>query len=223
MALTSQASACFRSVRIAAAKLAAVDGDVCLASAKDLDELAETLTGAFQADPLWGWAFPEPRALATWWRLLVGSALRHGSVWMIEGCAAAAVWIPPGEAEMTKDEQALVEPMLGAMLGELAGPRAPEVLELLARFETAHPAAPPHYYLSLLGTHPDHRGKGLGMTLLAHNLAKIDAEGVPAYLESSNPANDARYERHGFRRIGGFTRPDEQLTVSTMWRDPQSR
>jgi len=48
LALTSKASACFRSVRIAAAKLAAVDGDVCLASAKDLDELAETLTGAFQ-------------------------------------------------------------------------------------------------------------------------------------------------------------------------------
>jgi hypothetical protein len=43
---------------------------------------------------------------------------------------------------------------------------------------------------------------------------------VPAYLESSNPANDPRYERLGFAKKGSFTRPDEQLTVSTMWREP---
>jgi hypothetical protein len=42
---------------------------------------------------------------------------------------------------------------------------------------------------------------------------------VPAYLESSNPANDPRYERRGFRRVGEFNRPDEELTVATMWRD----
>jgi ribosomal protein S18 acetylase RimI-like enzyme len=30
-----------------------------------------------------------------------------------------------------------------------------------------HPREPPHYYLTLLGTHPDHRGKGIGMRLEA--------------------------------------------------------
>ena len=57
------------------------------------------------------------------------------------------------------------------------------------------------------------------MALLEQNLATIDAEGLPAYLESSNPKNDPRYEKRGFRRIGEVTRPDEQLTVATMWRD----
>jgi hypothetical protein len=57
------------------------------------------------------------------------------------------------------------------------------------------------------------------MALLADNLARIDTEGAPAYLESSNSANDPRYERHGFVRVGEFTRPDERVTVSTMWRD----
>lgn len=57
------------------------------------------------------------------------------------------------------------------------------------------------------------------MALLADNLVRIDAEGMPAYLESSNSANDPRYERHGFARVGQFTRPDEQVTVSTMWRE----
>ena len=37
------------------------------------------------------------------------------------------------------------------------------------------------------------------MALLADNLALIDAERMPAYLESTNPANNARYERQRVR------------------------
>jgi GNAT superfamily N-acetyltransferase len=88
-------------------------------------------------------------------------------------------------------------------------------------FEAAHPRERPHYHLTLLGTHPDHRGKGIGMGLLADCLGLIDAEGMPAYLESSNPANDTRYERIGFRKIGAFSTPDGTHTVATMWREPQ--
>jgi predicted GNAT family acetyltransferase len=79
----------------------------------------------------------------------------------------------------------------------------------------------PHYYLSLLGTHDDHRGKGTGMALLRENLARIDAEGAPAYLESTNPANLARYESVGFVRLGEFAAPEGGPTVTTMWRDPR--
>ena len=105
------------------------------------------------------------------------------------------------------------------MLDDLVGSRASEILALFERLASIHPKQPPHYYLSLLGTHPDHRGKGMGMSLLADNLARVDSEGMAAYLESSNPDNDARYERLGFVRAGEFQRPDGQLTCSTMWRD----
>jgi hypothetical protein len=47
----------------------------------------------------------------------------------------------------------------------------------------------------------------------------IDEEGMPAYLESSNPENDARYERLGFVRVGQFSTPDGSHTLSTMWRE----
>jgi hypothetical protein len=57
------------------------------------------------------------------------------------------------------------------------------------------------------------------MALLADNLARIDAEGAPAYLESSDSANARRYERLGFVRIGEFMPPHEHETISTMWRD----
>ena len=188
------------------------------ATTEDVDGLTETLTAAFANDPVWSWAFPDQRRLATWWRLLVTSALRYRWVWTMDEYAAAAVWIPPGGAELTEEEAAQVKPKLEALIGHRAG----EVLDLVERFDASHPPEPPHYYLSLLGTHPSHRGKGLGMSLLAHNLVTIDAEGMPAYLESTNGANDRRYESQGFRRVGSFSRPDEQVTISTMWRDPQA-
>jgi len=187
-----------------------------LATEHDLNGITATLTAAFAADPLWSWAFPSMDGLAVLWRLLVSSALRYPWVWIADDYAAVSVWIPPGGIELTEDEEALLEPMLV----DLVGSHAAEVLTLFERLEQTHPDEPPHYYLSLLGTHPDHRGKGVGMALLAENLARIDAEGMPVYLESSNPANVPRYERQGFVRVGEFLRPDGQLTVSTMWRRP---
>jgi ribosomal protein S18 acetylase RimI-like enzyme len=106
------------------------------------------------------------------------------------------------------------------LIGELAGPRAAEVMELDERFEAVHPHERPHYYLPLLGTHPDHRGRGLGMRLLAHNLAQFDAEGVPTYLESTDSANDHRYEGLGFVKVGEIPTPDGSHTAALMWRDP---
>ena len=190
--------------------------EVRLATECDVDRVTATLVAAFEADPLWSWAFPG-EGLADLWGLLVSSAMRYPSVRFADDYAAASVWIPPGGSELTAAEEASLGPMLEGQVG----PRAAEVLALFERMERAHPDGPPHYYLSLLGTHPDHRGKGVGMALLAENLAKIDSEGMPAYLESSNAENDRRYERLGFARVGEFERPDGHLTCSTMWREPR--
>lgn len=186
-----------------------------VATERDLDAVTEVLTAAFESDPVWGWAFPDRADLEVWWRFNIRSALRLPWVWVLGDFAAVAMWIPPGEPELTAEEEAQVEPMIT----ELVGSRAPQVMNLLERFDLSHPEWPPHYYLSLLGIDPARRGQGHGMALLEQNLATIDAEGLPAYLESSNPKNDPRYEKRGFRRIGEVTRPDEQLTVATMWRD----
>ena len=185
------------------------------ATASDLDGLTGTLTAAFETDPLWSWAFPDPEDLAVWWRFCIGSALRYPWVWISGEYAAAAVWIPPDGIELTDEEEERVEPLIR----DLIGPRCDDVMGLLDRFESSHPREEPHYYLSLLGTHPDRRGAGLGMALLASNLERMDAEGVPAFLESSNPGNNSRYERLGFRQVGEFTTPDGARTVATMWRE----
>ena len=57
------------------------------------------------------------------------------------------------------------------------------------------------------------------MALLADNLARIDAEGRPCYLESTNPVNLDRYRSVGFADHGEFSLPDGGPTVTTMWRE----
>jgi GNAT superfamily N-acetyltransferase len=176
---------------------------------------------AFEGDPVWGWAFADPaRGLEQQrvvWRFAIESALDYKWVWLTDGCASAALWIPPGRPELRAEDEKRFEALLDGLLG--AG--AERVRQTFACFDRAHPRDRPHYYLSLLGTHPRQRGRGLGMGLLAKNLAQIDAEGAAAFLESSNPVNDRRYEDLGFVPCGEFKLPEDGPFVTQMWREPR--
>jgi GNAT superfamily N-acetyltransferase len=145
---------------------------------------------------------------------MVDGALRYPWVWMTPAAEAVAVWIPPGGTELSPADEARVGDVLSGLLG--AG--SARVLGALDRFEQAHPHDEPHYYLSLLGTHPAHRGRGIGMELVEAGLRVIDAEHMPAYLESSNPGNEARYQRAGFEPVGRFEMADAGPAITTMWR-----
>lgn len=180
------------------------------------------MTTAFANDAVWGgWAFPiaDPAARTAarerWWRFNLASAMRYPWMRLTPDDGAATLWIPPGGAELTPEEEEQLEPLLRALVGDHAEP----FLAGLELFGSNHPREEPHYYLSLLGTHDDFRGCGLGMALLAENLARIDEEGLPCYLESTNPGNIPRYESVGFRKVGAFTLPAGGPTVDTMWRD----
>ncbi len=187
----------------------------------DLSAVATTLAGAFDADPAWTWVFPDPvrrpTQLRTLWLLLLEGAVDHGWIWTTPDAGAATLWIPPGKPELTPAQEARV----ADVFEELLGPDVWRSTLVGEAFEAAHPATPEHYYLSLFGTRPDLRGRGLGMALLADNLAHIDAEGVPAYLESTNPANLDRYRSVGFVDHGSFALGDDGPVVTTMWREPR--
>src|SRR5262245_43047120 len=129
--------------------------------------------------------------------------------------SATIVYTPPGEPELTEEVESKVEPFLTTSLGS----HADEVLETLDRFHAALPEGPPFYYVSLIGTRPDSRGRGIGMALLDEVCAEADRGGHPVYLESTNPDNDHRYERHGFEARTAFWTPHEERVVTTMWRD----
>jgi GNAT superfamily N-acetyltransferase len=188
------------------------------ASAGDIDLCTSIISPAMAHDPLWEHAFARPDARtvdhAAFWRVFVEGALRYPYSWLTSGGEATSIWIPPGGTEMTPEQ----EQHLAELAADQLGPAAGDYRELLSGFEAAHPRAEPHYFLTLLATHPQHWGKGIGMRLLAHNLELVDAEHRPAYLESSNPANTRRYAAIGFEPCGEFRYPGEGPAVTTMWR-----
>jgi GNAT superfamily N-acetyltransferase len=191
-----------------------------VATRAQISTAVETLARAFNADPVWSWAFPDPeRRLEQHrviWGLVAEAALGYESAWLTGDCAAVALWIPPGKSELRPEDEERLEGLLAEMLEDGAA----RVLATFERFEAAHPTEQPHYYLSLLGTNPDYRGRGLGMSLLAATLERIDAEGAPAFLESSNPVNTPRYERLGFTVCGEIELPEDGPSVTQMWREP---
>ena len=69
-------------------------------------------------------------------------------------------------------------------------------------------------------------GLDLGRTVHADEdielvLDRCDEEGVPAYLESSNPRNIPFYARHGFESTGEIVVGKGAPTVTAMWRNPR--
>ena len=190
------------------------------ASPAEGNAVTRCISLAFATDPVWelalrredeGTSHQEP-----YWALFVDGAMRYGTVRVTDGLEAVSVWLPPGGSELS-GEGAL---QLEALLQESLTPEHVTAIHTLyKRFEASRAGLADHYYLSLLATDPAHRGRGIGQLLLAADLARWDEERVPAYLESTNSANDHRYARAGFRSIGGFRAVRDDTWISAMWRD----
>jgi ribosomal protein S18 acetylase RimI-like enzyme len=132
-----------------------------------------------------------------------------------------ALWIPPAVAP---DEEAIVAAILDgagdtAGASHAAGPPRGERLALLEAMGRVHPTEP-HWYLPMIGVVPERQGQGLGSALLRLALARCDADRLPAYLESTNPANVPLYERHGFRVVGSI-RSSSCPPLTPMLRPPR--
>ena len=193
------------------------------ATLADAPRLAQALALAFQDDPVIAWIFPDEQRrrtvlLAFMEFRLRKLALPYDQVWMTAGGAAAAVWLPPpGRWQLSRVQRLGLLPALVRFLGL----RTASVLGGLERMEQRHPHDPPHWYLFILGTEPTAQGRGLSSALLDHMLARVDADGMPAYLESSSERNLALYGRHGFEvtdevAISGGPR------IWPMWREPRT-
>jgi ribosomal protein S18 acetylase RimI-like enzyme len=199
-----------------------------VATEADLDAIAETLARAFEDDLAWGWAFEEEgpaaaehklAALRAVFRFSAAAALGYGWVRVTDGVEAVALWVPPGEPEMSPAEAERFPTVIRASAGGEA--TAERLLRVMEGFDRDHPAEPPHYFLSVLGTHPDHAGHGLGLGLLSENLAEIDAAGgAPAFLETSKPHNVGLYERFGFE-VERQTEVLPGIPSTHMWRQPR--
>ena len=76
----------------------------------------------------------------------------------------------------------------------------------------------PHYYLGAVGTRFDRQRNGIGTAVLEPLLDRARAEDAIAFLETSDRANVAFYERLGFTVTGEIDVPDGGPHVWAMAR-----
>ena len=188
------------------------------ASLADVGLVASIAAAGFYDDPVFGWVFPDPSAraalLPTVFDGLARTYLPDRGLVHLVGDACAAFWRRPDYDHHAPPPQVTETVEL---------PYPADVLERFAilgrAMDAVHPRQP-HWYLNVISSRPEHQGQGLGGRVLAEVLAVCDAEGTPAYLESSNPRNMSLYRRHGFEPTGEIPLPDGP-SLYPMWREPR--
>jgi ribosomal protein S18 acetylase RimI-like enzyme len=172
--------------------------DVLPAEPGHADRVLGVLTLAFATDPPTRWLFPEPdaylRHFPTFARALGGAAIPRRTALATRDHAGVALWLAP---DATPDEEALVR-----LIEEDVAPQKRESMAAVVEEMVRHHPQEPHWYLPMIGVEPAQQGRGRGAALLRAALQRVDADGLPAYLESTNPRNVPLYERHGFEVIG---------------------
>ena len=184
------------------------------------------LARAFADDPVMAWIFPAEqmrrRRLPAFFAVSMrGTSFRHeGTEIVMAGGAVVggAIWIPPGAWLPSFWQQIRALPGYAWALRSRFAAATKAYNEILR----CHPREP-HWYLSGIGTDPPVQGTGVGSELMRSRLARCDAEGLPAYLESSKEGNVPFYERHGFKVSGELTISGGGPRLWLMWRDPAAR
>jgi ribosomal protein S18 acetylase RimI-like enzyme len=187
------------------------------ATEADIPKLSAALADAFHDDPVMNWLVPGADRMRRFFAAeLKYVYLPKGHTYTTDDVCGGALWAPPKRWKSTYGEMVRSVPAMLPVMGR----RLVRGLRALGAVEKAHPDEP-HYYLGTLGTACDHQGKGVGAALLQEILERCDAEGIPAYLESSKEANIAYYRRHGFEVTGEVDFPGGGPRIWPMWRDPQ--
>ncbi|AYF78064.1 N-acetyltransferase [Nocardia yunnanensis] len=192
------------------------------AQLSDVPEVARVLGIAFCDDPIVEWLIRDDATRGRRAAALFAAQARHhfvplGGVEVACNAAGsivgAALWAPPGRWHADDADSLRQLPQLVWAFRH----RLIVAARLADRMMTAHPREP-HWYLAVIGTLPGVRGQGYGQALLRSRLDRCDAYGVPAYLESSKPANVPYYERFGFDVTGTLDVTGGGPPLWPMWR-----
>ena len=161
-------------------------------------ESISVMVRAFAVDPVARWMYRDQQRYLMYFgrfiRAFAGTAFSTGTAWCFESNLGAALWLPPGvKSDADADASILGESVPRDLTADVNG--------MFAEMTAYHPHHP-HWYLATIGVEPHLHGKGYGSRLLIETLRRCDREHMPAYLESSNPANTALYQRFGFEVLG---------------------
>ncbi|WP_172192326.1 GNAT family N-acetyltransferase [Actinomyces faecalis] len=200
------------------------------ATPDDLDAVAWLLTEVFAQDPLMSAIVapaPDPRAaldhlhhveLASHYlsadpdrRLGARVDLAVEGEGEAERLVGTMLWDPPADGDPAGPLGPGQEPPEGLDLSLLGGAWDLVLLDG-AQCEAQRPTEP-HWYAYMIAVLPQARGTGTGTALLRHGLERVDADGLPAHLESTTPASRRLYERLGYREVAELSTPP----LPTYW------
>ena len=182
----------------------------------EAEQVLSSLILGFAADPFIRWFYPEPDAYLKYFPRVIdlfgGGAFEHEGAYRNETGTAGALWLPHG---VHPDEDGLV-----ALFEKTVAPEKHDALfSSFEQMDSFHPEEP-CWHLAFIASDPALAGKGLGSALLEATLKRCDSEGLPAYLESTNPANLPLYGRFGFEEIG-LIETDQAPSLFPMLRPPK--
>jgi ribosomal protein S18 acetylase RimI-like enzyme len=197
------------------------------ATAADSDRVIDVLTAAFATDPVMSWigrrdAKRDCGRRSMFVYLVNKLGLPGNELWTADDYSAAALWVPPERADLKQpwwDEVVMIPTIIA--FTSLSGLGRVDAFRKSA--DKHHPKDKPHFYLMTIGVDPRFQGQGLGSALLEATLAKIDAKGLPTYLESSNEKNVPLYKRHGYVVTSEFRPTPDAPPLWGMWREAKAR
>jgi ribosomal protein S18 acetylase RimI-like enzyme len=190
--------------------------DITAASLSELDETVGCLVTAFAQDPITGFLLqPGPgyqERLTQFFSLLMRAriALQMPVVVArdtsgIHGAAMGyATTHPAWPEELTEEWD-----RFASAIPELA-----ERMSIYDEISAKGKPPTPHYYLGVIGVHPNMHGHGVGTQLLRAfcDLSRSDPLSCGVYLETAQESNLAFYERAGFAETGRG-----RLGRATLW------
>ena len=165
----------------------------------DRERILDVTTSAFVTEPAFAHFFADTYDVhaRTFLGFLVDLRLAGGLVWVeeVDGVVVAvSMWDPPGGPQLDAGTQWELWRAAADQLG-------PEVEARLDAYDNAvHDLAPPgaHYYLGVIASDPQARGRGHGSAVLLPGLGAADVAGLPTYLETGTAGNVGFYARFGF-------------------------
>lgn len=179
-----------------------------MATPEDRGRAIRSLVAAFTNDPVLRYLFPDdatyPQYAAGFFGYLFDKRVHRETIWTIGHGASVAMWDAPAAGDGSLDDA-------------LAAQFPADVLARLSVYDEAVRGvlpSTPFWYLGVLGTHPDHAGRRWGHAVMGAGLRRAAADGLPAILETSNPANVEVYRRAGWEVA--FVVTVEPLTIWVM-------
>ena len=186
----------------------------------------ESLTRAFQNDPMWSCVLPDvatrAEAFRPMWDALIGYSRIYGEVYTTIEAEGAACWVAPGNTKATLWKMVRAGMGLPRAMMRLPKDARDRFFGMMRFIDKNHEELMPgpHWYLWALGVDPDAQGRGIGGALLRPVLDRADADGVSCYLETQTEANVAFYRSLGFEVVREDREPVGGLPIWFMVREP---